>query len=474
MLSVAGLASAAPLRWRVAGRIDGHALTGLACPSVSLCVAVDRAGDVISSTDPTAARPRWQTADVDGSEPISGLACPTASLCVAVDRMGQVLSSRDPTGRASAWQAAAVNSGAPLTGVSCAAVSLCAAIGKTVWVSTQPAAGAASWSDAQVGLGEYYECQHYGYTGPSCDAPPTGVSCVPASRLCVSANDAGEAIGSSDPAAGPATWHPTGPAVGEYLDVSCASISLCVAVCPTGVDTGDGVCEGASYEGGVLVSWNPSRADRAGSSVQLTPDNLTGAWCVPSSLCFASDGRAASGLVSTSNGPGHLFASTDPPSGRSGWVDVFTDRAGVTGVACPSSTCLAVDSAGRLLVGPRPLTARQITRSLLAQLAPPSPNITLRRLVAARGVRLRFMTPTAGQLVIAWYVAGTRTGATAVVARASARFARPDVRTVTVTLTSAGRRLLARDTRATITVIARFSPTGSPSLVRHTTFVIRQ
>lgn len=43
-----------------------------------------------------------------------------------------------------------------------------------------------AWTDVGVGGGIYYECLHYGDTSPSCDAPPTGISCVSRPLVCVS------------------------------------------------------------------------------------------------------------------------------------------------------------------------------------------------------------------------------------------------------------------------------------------------
>jgi hypothetical protein len=81
---------------------------------VSLCVAGDWDGDVVTSTDPTGGGSAWSVAYVDTDlesgltgldtqTAIAGVSCASVSLCVANDGVGNVLTSQDPTGGASTW-----------------------------------------------------------------------------------------------------------------------------------------------------------------------------------------------------------------------------------------------------------------------------------------------------------------------------------------------------------------------------------
>ncbi len=149
-------AVAAPRAWHSAGSIDGAELTGMACPSASLCVAVDAAGHALTSSSPTTSR-SWHAVRVDGRNLFSGLSCPSKSLCVAVDSAGNGVTSTAPTGGAAAWTAANVAGGQPLTGISCASTTICAAITTSVLVSSDPGGGSGAWSDTGVGEGSYYE-----------------------------------------------------------------------------------------------------------------------------------------------------------------------------------------------------------------------------------------------------------------------------------------------------------------------------
>ena len=152
--------SRAQLTWSAPALVDpqptppsDEILHRVSCASPSLCVAVDYAGNVITSsdpaggaaawsvrprrrgrtrvrvvrgavavrrrrhgrqrahwTDPTAGASAWTLASVNPKgRGIHGLSCPTASLCVAVDYAGNVLTSTDPTGGPGAWSAAAID-----------------------------------------------------------------------------------------------------------------------------------------------------------------------------------------------------------------------------------------------------------------------------------------------------------------------------------------------------------------------------
>lgn len=89
-------------RWKVV-KID-HASDGtlwsISCPTVSLCVTTDVQGDVLSSTEPTGGAGAWHTARVQGALPgrppsggLLGISCPTAKFCAAVDRLGEVFTT---------------------------------------------------------------------------------------------------------------------------------------------------------------------------------------------------------------------------------------------------------------------------------------------------------------------------------------------------------------------------------------------
>lgn len=116
-------------------RVDGETpFEDISCPSVSLCVAMDEQGTVLSSTDPTGGAGAWSLASVDPGHAITGVSCPTESLCLAVDEAGNVLTSTHPAGGAGAWSISSVDPSHAitplhaLTSVSCAPEGLCVAV----------------------------------------------------------------------------------------------------------------------------------------------------------------------------------------------------------------------------------------------------------------------------------------------------------------------------------------------------------
>jgi Big-like domain-containing protein len=102
LVSPVALAAGAPLTWAAPVLVDHQPpfftkpLSGVSCPS-GLCVAVDRSGNVVTSSNPTGGAAAWTVTNVDGTNILKGVSCPSSGLCVAVDEGGNVV-----TGTASA------------------------------------------------------------------------------------------------------------------------------------------------------------------------------------------------------------------------------------------------------------------------------------------------------------------------------------------------------------------------------------
>jgi hypothetical protein len=210
-------------------------LTGVSCPAVDLCVAVDGNGNVVTSNKPTGAGADWIVSHIDGNF-LSAVSCPSSSLCVALDIVGNVVTSTNPTGGSGAWSVAHVDgsscvvteTGAPcyLSSVSCPSVDLCVAVDESgnVVTSTKPTGGAAAWKVTNLNNGGLYDPYSL----------HAGVSCL-TSRLCVGVGNDSEArgfeISSTDPTGGPTAWTRTIHIGGSILNsVSCPGSNLCVAV----------------------------------------------------------------------------------------------------------------------------------------------------------------------------------------------------------------------------------------------------
>ena len=276
--------------------------------------------------------------------PLSGISCPTESLCVAVGGINTVAFSRVPTGAAAEWHVVAPTYDEPkqscledgesvafcssprgsLNGVSCAGESLCVAVGYegSVYVSTDPTGGARAWSVSDVNDGG--GATHL-----------ISVSC-PSLSLCVAVSggsnnsNGGKVLTSTNPTSG--NWQTI--RLGGPLDlrgVSCGTPSLCVAV---------------AREGRIFVSTNPTGGAAAWTEAGTPggPGDLEGVACVSNLLCAAG------------NLTGNILTSTDPAAGGPSWSEANADGSvQITGVSCPTAhRCVAVDNNGDVLTSTDP------------------------------------------------------------------------------------------------------------------------
>lgn len=196
----------------------------------------------------------------------------------------------------------------------------------------------------------------------------------PTIRLCLTTDDRGNLVTSTDPAGGASTWRK------EHFDgglVSCPSVSLCAANGPDGevltstqpaggvatwhatqlragdLDLGGVLCPLTSFclvdsvdDGGAFVSNDPAGGQSSWHEVQLPgrfqPNVLT---CPSPQLCVAVDQHK-------------VAVSTGPPDDPSTWsvpTEIFPPRLGfLQGLSCPSThLCVAVGG-GRMTFSRRP------------------------------------------------------------------------------------------------------------------------
>ncbi len=339
--------AAAPLTWTwtppAQSGSSGHSLIALTCQSASLCVAVNRGGNVVSSVAPV--RSSWS--DHSSIQPFSRLAavsCPSAALCLAVDDAGNVYFGT-PAKTVSAWTSENIDMATPLSGISCPSVSLCVAVDRAgnVLVSTSPG-DPMTWSIPMPVDGSHQL---------------TAVSC-PTVSLCAAVDDAGNVLVSTSPTSMP-SWQATSLTnTGALTAVSCSRSALCVAVARDG-----GVYATADVVE-APVTWSATPVDPLGSPAAVS--------CSDVGLCVVLDHAGAA------------FESDDPTASRPTWASAVIDPGpeGLTGVSCVSAGfCVAADHAGDTLAATLPppavTTGRGIARSqTVAQLrASVNPNDAL-------------------------------------------------------------------------------------------------
>jgi hypothetical protein len=307
----------------------------VSCASQQLCVAV-LGGFVLSSSNPAGGGSTWSSKQVEQQNPttklltsLTGVTCPAATLCVAIDGAGNVLTSTNPAGAAGAWRLVKVDAAVPLSGVACASASLCVVADQAgaVMSSTNPAGAEEAWSAPGVAASND-ECSIRAscYRG---GPPPTGLpqaypvlSC-PSTAMCVMVDGFGVVTTSSNPASSGGAWRPV--AVDPHTEaalvgVSCASTSLCAAV--------DG-------EGNLITSTMPTAGAAAWSlantGLVTTHDPATGIACVTGTLCVVVDSK------------GQVITSANPTGGASAWSGAVVSPRGLNAVSCPSaSSCVAV------------------------------------------------------------------------------------------------------------------------------------
>ncbi len=246
--------------------------------------------------------------------------------------------------------------------VSAAAALLCAVLLACLAASPAGAAPALSWSTAEIDT-----------------TALTGVSCASIS-LCVAVDGAGHARVSTSPAGSASTWHSAEiPGAGALTAVSCPSSSLCVAV---------------DASGNAAISTNPVGGSSTWEITEIPGAGaLTGISCASNSLCVAVDGS------------GNAFVSSNPGAGGGSsatWTKREIDPGqALTSVSCVAGPlCIAVDKAGDVLASSEPAGSwappRQIDTSPLLAVSCASAPAGVCVAVDAAGAALASGNPGAG------------------------------------------------------------------------------
>jgi hypothetical protein len=397
----------------------------------------------------------WHAARVDGGQELTSISCPSTALCVAVDGAGNVVTSTDPTGGAGAWAVAKIdssqtqnntdNAGAVLDrSVSCPSTAMCVAVDAAgnALVSTQPAGGAVAWTNIHIDTNRSFGCTAGGLT---CQTPLVSVSC-PSTSLCAAVDFSGNILTSGSPTT-PGSWSSTsatGGRLGSLWGISCPVVGFCATV--------DGAADHA-------ITLNPSIPTAQG--VRALAESLYGVWCQSPSLCLAS--------VETHAGISGLLGSFNPAAPAATWS--LSSLGGITGLACLSSSlCVAGDDEGNVAAG---VTTRALAAMLAAELLPSRHLPTIATLDRTRSARYVFTSPIAGRVTLTWALPGAVRGVPSILGSATRRFNAPGRAALTLRLTSAGVRVFGAATaRLTVTATATFAAsTGSFIQTEKRTFI---
>jgi hypothetical protein len=334
VVSPAGAASTPILSWSVPQEIDSvGALNSISCVSNALCVAVDRDGRVLISTNPTdTGAQTWATKEIDGGRSLTSISCAAGPvMCVAVDAEGHAFTSTDPAaGLASTWRERDIDGSSVLNSVSCSSPSSCVAVdnaGRAI-ASTDPAAEA--WLTPET-------IDTGGHSLKS-------VGCV-STPICVAVDTAGRVLTSSAPSEG--AWSEP-----RQLDANPGALELTSVACAPAPAN---VCAAVDGGGEAFVSASPGpHSTWSTTQLESTPQ-LTGVSCQAAGLCVLVGGGDA--YVSDT------FASLAPS-----WSSTDIDSPlALSGISCtPEGLCAAVDTAGHVLFArvPSPIVTTEAPPSV--------------------------------------------------------------------------------------------------------------
>lgn len=446
--------SSGPVLWTLPTVVDAAPIDSVSCPSLALCVAVDRSGNVLWSANPTGGRRAWSIADVDGANELTSVSCPASTVCVAVDAAGDVVTSRNPTGGVGAWAVSHIDSSATsinadnagpvlLRGISCPSTSLCVAVDAAgnVLTSTNPTGGT-PWAVTHADTNRSYGCSG---AGLACQPPLIGIAC-PSTALCAAVDFSGNVLTTRTPTA-PGAWASVsahGGALGSLWGISCPALGFCATV--------DGT-------GGQVITFNPAIPGL--ELRRALPANAYGIWCQSAGLCQAS-AQPTGGLSS-------LLGSYNPGARNATWTS--SPLGAVNTIACPSpSVCIAGDDQGDIAAGE---TTRGLIRLLRNTVLSTRGLPSIPALVRAPHEHYVVTAPIAGKVALTWTVPGAQASSLPVrLAMARHTFRAPGTATLTLRLNrTAVRRFRAATGRVVVTGTATFTAsTGTLLTTRTLTF----
>jgi hypothetical protein len=315
LLGSAGSAAAAQTTflWSPIKVDPGGALTGVACPTESRCVAVDSTGREVTFQPSSATNPT--PVPIAAGKRLGAVACPSALQCTALDANGGEITF-DPASPKGVT-AAAIDNGQPQA-LSCPLMTQCTVVDDGGNEVTFNPASPGHPTPVPIGNGERLY----------------GISC-PSATQCT-------AVGGRDQV----TFNPTSPAgatpahiVGELNAlgrVACPTLSQCTAVWSHG---------GAVY----AVAFNPTAPANPSFPLTSADGYPTGLACPSTTQCTATYFPSSPPAANQYN---QNEISFDPTASGYQLASIVPTGSGLTGVACPSiAQCVLIDDSGDAWVG---------------------------------------------------------------------------------------------------------------------------
>jgi hypothetical protein len=287
---------------------------------------------------------------VDVGNSLGAVACPSESVCVAIDSTGYEVTF-DPASPSGATSAP-IDSGVELSGVACWLTSACSAIGNNGDEIDFDPGAPGSATRAAIGSAGHVSCVVPATTPQQCTvvdggdemtfnpaspgSPPSttidganflsAVAC-PSVSQCTAVDQIGQAVTFNPGSPAPTTTTIDSGENSELSALACPSVSQCTAV--------DSAGRATTFDPQAPTSPAPTV-----TQIDTTPDNeLEGIACPSASACVAED-------------VGGNVIEGDPLSGVPWTAIPIAPSILLTGIACGSSTvCIAVDASGDVYVG---------------------------------------------------------------------------------------------------------------------------
>jgi hypothetical protein len=309
-----GVAGAA-LSWSSAISVDGlggSSLSGVACPSATLCVAVDAANREVSfdPLSPGVPTPVRIAAGVGG---LAAVACASVNECTAVSKYEGKVVTFDPSSPTPS-SAGSLDNGS-LLGIACPSVSQCTAVDSEGYES----------SFDQSMLGTFVSPVELNHAGGGPIACPSATECV--------------VVPNTDELTFDPTTVAQGP-VGQPVTISSGSAVFDSIACPS-----TGQCTAVDFENHEVTFDPMAPAPEPAIAIDGAGNSMSGVACPSASQCTAVDGHGRE-------------VTFDPSAQTSGSralapVSIEDDNLNgkphaLNGVACPlPSQCTAVDGGGQ-------------------------------------------------------------------------------------------------------------------------------
>lgn len=187
------------------------------------------------------------------------------------------------------------------------------------------------------------------------------ISC-PSTTLCVTADDKGNVLTSTDPATGSWTTTPLAGAPQRGIEaLSCPTTSFCLG----------------TTSGGVFTTTDPTGGTGAWTFAPVSAVGTEGpssASCPSATFCALTFDAGAN-----PHATGSIFVSFDPSGGSSTWSGSYTSSQSISGLSCPSASfCAAADENGDVITssnpagGPSTWTVSKLGGSSLGAITCPS------------------------------------------------------------------------------------------------------